>query len=100
MSRIPVRGFAMVLEREIATYRERLPELLARRGEFVVILGSEVLGYFPTMDKALEAGYAQTLTEAFLVREIQPAETVYQSSRNLRPCLSEPPQSTDSAAPS
>jgi hypothetical protein len=76
----------MALEREIETYKRHLPELLAHKGQYVTILGEEVVGIFPTFKAALEAGYERTLTEAFLVREIQEKEQVVYSSRSIRPC--------------
>jgi len=77
----------MALEREIKTYQQRLPELLAHKGQYVAILGEEVIGIFPTFSTALEAGYERTLTDAFLVREIQETEKVLYSSRSLRPSI-------------
>jgi hypothetical protein len=87
----------MALEREIETYRKRLPELLAQKGQYVLIHGEEVVGVFPSFEAALEAGYARTLTEPFLVREIRETEKVLISSRSLRPCPTEPGPSTPPA---
>jgi hypothetical protein len=76
----------MALEREIETYRRKLPELLAHKGKFVVIHGEEVVDFFDGFEDALRAGYEKFPGEAFLVREVQEEERVLISSRNIRPC--------------
>jgi hypothetical protein len=78
----------MALEREIETYRRKLPELLANKGKYIVIHGEEILGIFDGLADALRSGYNHTLTEPFLVRRIAEEEPVLVSSRNLRPCPS------------
>ena len=68
----------MALEKELATYRRRLTELLSHQGEYVLIHDEQVLGCYPDYDAALEAGYDRLGLEVpFLVKEIQPTETVY-----------------------
>jgi hypothetical protein len=78
----------MALEREIETYRRKLPELLANKGKFVVIHGEDVMGIFDNMDDALRVGYESFLNEPFLMREIREQEQVLYTSRGLRPCQS------------
>src|SRR5947209_13092637 len=78
----------MSLEREIETYRLKLPELLAHKGKYVVIYGEEILGTFDGLGDAMRAGYHRTLEEPFLVRRIAEEEPVLVSTRNLRPCPS------------
>ena len=85
----------MALEREIETYRHRLPELLANKGKFVVIHGDEILGIRDSFDESLRLGYERFVTDTFLVREIRETEPVLFSSRSLRPC----PSSVDQSAP-
>ena len=41
---------------EIATYKARLPELLAHEGEYVLIKGDEVIGFFKTSRAAVRGG--------------------------------------------
>ena len=60
----------MALEREVETYRRKLPELLPEKGKYVLIFGDEVEGIFESSDAAIEAGYGRHLDEAFLVRQI------------------------------
>jgi hypothetical protein len=78
----------MALEREIETYRRRLPELLPNKGKYVVIQGEEVVGIFEALGDALRAGYSRFLHEPFLVRMIRETEEVLFTSRDLRPCRS------------
>ena len=80
----------MSLERELDTYRQNLPELLADSGKFVLIHGRDVVGTFGTLDEALSAGYDRTLTEPFLVRQISGSEPMLTCSRRIRPCPSSP----------
>ena len=44
------------IAQEIATYRSRLPELLAHEGEFVLIKGDRVIGFFEDSSAALREG--------------------------------------------
>jgi hypothetical protein len=80
----------MALERELATYRRRLPELLANEGKFVVIHGDDVIGIVDTLDAALYLGYDRFINEPFMARQIRKTEPVLFSSRSLRPCPSLP----------
>jgi hypothetical protein len=79
----------MALEREIETYRQKLPELLSNsKGKLVVIHGDDVIGIYTSLDDALKAGYEHVGGEAFLVREISDTQEVLTASRSLRPCRS------------
>ena len=80
----------MALERELETYRQKLPELLADKGKFVVIHADEVLGVRDTFEEALRLGYERFLHEAFLVREISETEKELFASRGVRPCPPSP----------
>lgn len=66
----------MVLEREVATYREKLPELLQHEGKCVLIYGDSVIGIFATREEALRQGYAQFGRVPLLVRQISATEPV------------------------
>jgi hypothetical protein len=81
---------SVALQREIETYRLKLKELLAHKGQYVLIHGDQVEGIFDSQDKALEAGYKKHLHDAFLVRKIVETEKVLFTSRNLRPCHTPP----------
>jgi hypothetical protein len=65
------------LEKEVATYRRRLPKLLEHEGQFVLIKGNKVLGIWPDRESALIAGYKRvSLRGGFLVQEIRAVEKV------------------------
>lgn len=76
----------MTLEREIETYRRKLPELLADKGKFVVIHGEEVAGIFDGYEDALTVGYERYGSDAFLVRKISDTEQTLNSPRRMQPC--------------
>ena len=72
------------LEREIATYRARLPEFLRdHEDQFVLIRGEEVLGFWPTFDEALEVGYDRFGLVPLLVKKVRAEEPIYYFSRDL-----------------
>ncbi len=61
----------MILDREMATYRAKLPELLEHdAGRYVLIHGDDVIGTFETLTQALEEGYERWLFEPFLVKQL------------------------------
>lgn len=66
----------MALERELATFKEKLPELLAAdAGKYVLIHGEDVSGVWETKTQALEEGYRRFGLEPFLVKRIVANET-------------------------
>lgn len=67
----------MVLEREVATYREKLPELLQHEGKYVLISGNSVIDIFATYEDALRRGYREFRDDPFLVKQIYATEPVY-----------------------
>jgi len=75
----------MTYEEELATYRARLPELLADEGKYAVIRGAEVLGVYGTYEDALQAGYAKYGAAPFLVQQINATEQVQYFTRDLQP---------------
>lgn len=48
-----LRGKANTLISELVTYRDRLDEILAHEGEYVLIKGDQIMGYFPSPGEAL-----------------------------------------------
>jgi hypothetical protein len=61
----------MILEREMATYRAKLPELLEKdAGRYVLIHGDDVIGVWDTKDEALHEGLERWLFEPYLVKQI------------------------------
>jgi hypothetical protein len=69
------------LEKELETYREKLPTLLAAEGKFVLIHNGEVAGTFDTYADALGEGYKLFKLEPFLVKQIQAVETAHYIAR-------------------
>jgi hypothetical protein len=67
----------MPLEREMKTYREKLPELLDQEGRFVLIREDDLAGTFDTYADAIQAGYERFGLKQFLVKQIAATEPVY-----------------------
>ena len=78
----------MALEKEIATYNRKLPELAADEGKFVLIHGDDVIGTFTSYDDAIKEGYEKFKLEPFLVKQIQTIERIQFVSRFVDPCSS------------
>jgi hypothetical protein len=76
-------GKAVALERELETYRNNLPALLAHEGKFVLIHGDRIDSFWDTLDQAAEAGYQRFLLEPFLIKKIVAFERPVYSSRNV-----------------
>lgn len=77
----------MALEKELAVYRSKLPELKAENeGKFVLIHGDDVVEIFSSYDDAIKAGYSRFGLEPFLVKQIQAFEPVQFISRFIDPC--------------
>lgn len=76
----------MSLEKELHTYAEKLPVLLAEEGRFVLICGDDVIGTFAAYEDALAAGYEKAGIAPFLVKRITALEQAHFFSRPLEPC--------------
>jgi hypothetical protein len=75
-----------VLETEIATFDARLPEFLRdHAGEFVLIHGSTVHGFFPDMDAAIAEGYRRLGGGPFLAKRVEVEVPAVFSSTFIRP---------------
>jgi hypothetical protein len=75
----------MALEKELSTYRQVLPQLLAHPGKFVVIHQEEIAGVFGTYADAVRAGYERFGLDPFLVKQIEAVERVRTFTRDLKP---------------
>jgi hypothetical protein len=75
------------LDRELKTYKDKLPELKDQEGKFVLIQGEKVEIY-GTYEDAVKAGYEQYgLQTPFLVKQIHAIEQVQFITRSLDiPC--------------
>jgi adenosylmethionine-8-amino-7-oxononanoate aminotransferase len=77
----------MDLEKELAVYRSKLPELKAEHeGKFVLIHGDQVVDFFSSYDDAINAGYSRFGLEPFLVKQIHALEHAQFISRFVDPC--------------
>ncbi len=65
----------------MATFEAHLPGWADREGEFVLIKGRDVLGFYPNREEALDAGYDQLGTGPFLIKQILADEPVYNLDR-------------------
>jgi len=81
-------GAKMALEKELETYKAKLPELKAHEGKFVLIHGEDVVDLFSTYEDAIKSGYQKFKTEPFLVKQIHAVEPVFFVSRNIVPSSS------------
>ncbi|HSS77922.1 MAG TPA: hypothetical protein VLV54_14420 [Thermoanaerobaculia bacterium] len=76
----------MALERELETYRTKLPELKGENeGRFVLIKGDQVIDVFSSYDDALKAGYTAFGLKPFLVKRIDAIEQAQFISRFTDP---------------
>ena len=77
----------MTLEKELATYRAKLPDWKDHEGKFVLIRGDEVVDFFAAYEDAIKAGYDRFKLEPFLVKQVQTIEQVQFISRFVDPCI-------------
>lgn len=77
----------MPLEKEIETYRGKLPELKDNEGKFVLIHDETVVDIFSTYEDAIKSGYQRFGLQPFLVKQIQSTEQVQFISRFADPCV-------------
>jgi hypothetical protein len=80
----------MALDKELETYRQKLPELKADEGKFVLIQGSTVVGTYTSYEDAVKEGYTRFgHNGSFLVKQIQAIEQVHFITRFI-PCPTSP----------
>ncbi len=75
----------MALEKELATYKDKLPELKEHEGKYVLIHGDRVVDFFAAYEDALKAGYQQFKLEPFLVKQVNATEQVLHLTRHVLP---------------
>jgi hypothetical protein len=73
----------MALEKELATYQNKLPELKDHEGKFILIHGEDVIDFFSTYEDAIKAGYQQFKLEPFLVKQVHATEPIFYISRSV-----------------
>ena len=77
--------YLMALEKELATYHAKLPELKADEGKYVLIHGNDVAGIFTSGEDAIKIGYEKFKLDPFLVKQIQTIERTEFISRFVEP---------------
>jgi hypothetical protein len=78
----------MQLDRELATYRDHLAELVRDEGKYVLIHGDSVVDVFATYQDALRQGYRRFGLEPFLVKQILSTERIHFVTRAIEPVVS------------
>jgi hypothetical protein len=69
-------GAKAPLATELITYRDRLDELLQHKGEYVVIKGREIAGFFRNRRSAVEAAVAAYGPGPCLVKKVVEKEPI------------------------
>jgi hypothetical protein len=65
------------LEHEAALFKKHAEEWRKKHlGEFVLIKGDEIVGFYPSLEKAFTVGTGRFGLEPFLVQQIVPKDTV------------------------
>ncbi len=75
----------MALERELAVYMQKLPELKEQEGKFALVHGGDFVDVYSTYEDAIKEGYNKFGLEAFLVKQIQATEQAQFISRIVAP---------------
>ena len=65
----------MALDLEIQTFKEQQSTLAEHPGEFVLIQGMNVIGFYPSFEDALSVGVQKFEQDEFLVRRIDSPDT-------------------------
>lgn len=72
-----------ILDKELQTYTQRLPDLLSHAGKFVLIHGETVVETYDTYEDAIKAGYEKFQLDPFLVKQIAQVERIAFFSRDF-----------------
>lgn len=78
----------MALEEEMETYRKLVGDhdkAQEHHGQYTLIQGEDVVGFFSSFDDALREGYRQFKPGSFLVKQVSAIEEVHFATR-LVPC--------------
>ena len=78
------------LKPELEVYQKNIHEWEGRDGEFVLIKGDDVQGFFSSYDDALTRAYELFGLESFFVKQISSIERAHFISRHVDPCLTSP----------
>ena len=81
----------MALEKEVETYKKKLPGLKEHEGKYALVHGNDLVDVFITYEDALKEGYQKFKLEPFLVKRIESQEQIHTITRLLHPqCLTFP----------
>ncbi len=75
----------MTLERELETYKKKLPELTEHQGKYALVHGDLFVDVYGTYEDAIKEGYKRFELEPFLVKRIESQEQVHTITRLLYP---------------
>ena len=75
-----------LMQCEIDTYCKKISEWGDHEGQFVLIKGGEVHGFFSSYDDALTRAYEMFGLERFLVKQVRAIENVHFISRSFDTC--------------
>ena len=78
----------MSLDSEKRTYDAHLGEWGNYQGKYVLIRGSEVVGFFDTYSDAITQGYERFGLDQFLVKQVDSTHRVQYVTRLVHPTLS------------
>lgn len=73
------------LEKEIETYNANLSSWEQHEGQFVLIHGSTLVGFYGAYEQALSVGYERFGIEPFLVKQVMRSERSHFVSRLVAP---------------
>lgn len=75
----------MALEKELQTYKSKLPELKEHEGKYVLIHGDDIVDIFSSYEDAIKRGYKDFGLTPFLVKQIHTVEQAQFISRLVAP---------------
>lgn len=75
----------MALEKELAVYKQKLPELAEQEGKFALIHGDELVDVYTSYEDAIKEGYNRFKLDPFLVKQIRTTEQALFISRIVVP---------------
>lgn len=79
----------MALEKELAVYKQKLPELKEHEGKFALVHDDDFVDVYSSYEDAIKEGYNKFKLEPFLVKQIHATEQVQFISRIVVPISTE-----------
>jgi hypothetical protein len=76
---------AMALEKELATFHQKLPELKEHEGKFALVHGDQLVDVYTSYEDAIKEGYNRFKLEPFMVKQIRTPEQALFISRIVVP---------------